>query len=131
MTSHERPTGKARTLLLVAGAIVLVEALVFAVLAVLEAVNLSSERIGFGIGVTVFFVAIAAGLAWAARRIAVGDLGVRSPIVFAQLISLGLAWNFRADSAALAAAVAAPAVIVLICLLSPPVTRALTGENPV
>lgn len=131
MTSHGRPSPAARKLLLLAAAIVLLEALTFAVLAVLEAAHLTSGRVGFGIGVTVFFIAIAAGLGWAARRVAQGDLGVRSPLVFAQLIALGLAWNFRADSTALAAAVAVPAVVTLACLLAPPVTRMLADDNPV
>lgn len=118
-------------LLVLAGFIVFAEALTFVVLAVLEAVNVTSGRVGFGIGVTLFFLAFAAGLGWAAWLIAHGDSRARSPLVFAQLIALGLAWNFRPDSMALAIAVAIPAAVALACLLAPPVTRALNSDDPV
>ncbi|MET0928838.1 MAG: hypothetical protein ABWX74_04940, partial [Aeromicrobium sp.] len=86
MTSPGRPSGTASTLLLAVTAIVSVEALIFAVLAVLELFNVSSERVGLGIGVTLFLVVIAAGLLFAAWRVAHGDAWARSPLVFAQLI---------------------------------------------
>ena len=50
--------------------------------------------------------------------------------MFAQLIQLGLAWNFRGDPAWLAPVIAAPAVVVLACLLAPPVNRALNEQRP-
>ena len=52
MTSDRRPSGTARTLLLTAAAIVLVEAAIFAVLAVLELADVSSGRVGLGVGAT-------------------------------------------------------------------------------
>ncbi len=131
MTSPGRPSGTARNLLLAAAAIVCTEALIFAVLAALELFSVSSERIGLGVSTTVFLVVIAAGLVWAASRIVRGDAWARSPLVFAQLIQLGLAWNFRGDPAWLAPAIALPAVAVLACLLAPPVTRALSDDRPV
>jgi hypothetical protein len=108
-----------------------VEALIFAVLAVLELLNVSSERVGLGVGVTLFLVVIAGGLLFAAWRIAHGDAWARSPLVFAQLLQLGLAWNFRGDASWVAPTIAVPAVVVLACLLAPPVTRHLTEERPV
>jgi hypothetical protein len=131
VTSPGRPSGTARKLLIAAAAIVSIEAVIFAVLAVLELVNVSSERVGLGVGVTLFLVVIAGGLLFAAWRIAHGDAWARSPLVFAQLLQLGLAWNFRGDPAWLAPAIAVPALVVLACLLSPPVTRALTDDHPV
>lgn len=131
MTSPGRPSGTARNLLLAAAAIVSTEALIFAVLAVLEVFSVSSERIGLGVSTTVFLLVIAAGLLWAASRIVQGEAWARSPLVFAQLIQLGLAWNFRGDPAWLAPAIAVPAVAVLACLLAPPVTRALSDDQPV
>ncbi len=130
VTSSESPSGTARKLLLTVAVIVSIEALVFAVLAVLELFNLSSDRVGMGLGVTLFLVVIATGLLWAAWRLNQAEAWARSPLVFAQLIQLGLAWNFRGDPAWLAPAIAAPAIIVLICLLVPPVTRALSDEDP-
>lgn len=111
--------------------IVSTEALIFAVLAILEIFSVSSERIGLGVSTTVFLVVIAAGLLWAASRVVQGDAWARSPLVFAQLIQLGLAWNFRGDPVWLAPAIALPAVVVLACLLAPPVTRALSDDHPV
>lgn len=131
VTSRGRPSGTAQKLLVLAAAIVSLEALTFVILAVLEAANITSGRIGFGIGVTLFFLVFAAGLFWAARLISQGDSRARSPLVFTQLIALGLAWNFRTDSVAIAAAVAVPAVVALACLLAPPVTRALSDDDPV
>lgn len=131
MTSRGRLSGTAKKLLALAAAIVSLEALTFVVLAVFELANLTSGRIGFGIGVTLFFVLFAVGLGWAALTIARGDSRARSPLVFAQLIALGLAWNFREDSVTIAAAVAVPAAVVLACLLAPPVTRALSDDEPV
>lgn len=129
--SSEQPSGTARKLLLAVAVIVSIEALVFGILAVLELFNVSSDRVGMGVGVTLFLVLIAAGLLWAAWRVAQGEAWARSPLVFAQLIQLGLAWNFRGDPAWLAPVIAAPAVIVLICLTVPPTNRLLSRENPV
>ena len=131
MTSPGRPAGAARTLLLTAAGIVLAEALTFLVLAALEAFDVSSERVGMGVGVTLFLLVIGAGLLWAAWRVTEGDAWARSPLVFAQLIQLGLAWNFRGDPPWLTPAIALPAVAVLAALLAPPVTRALSDDNAV
>jgi hypothetical protein len=131
VTSPGRPSGTARNLLLTAAVIVSLEGLVFAVLAVLELFSVSSERVGLGIGTTLFLLIIAAGLLWAAWRVVAGDAWARSPLVFAQLIQLGLAWNFRGDPAWLSVAIAVPALAVLGCLLAPPVTRAFRDDRPV
>jgi hypothetical protein len=131
VTSPGRPSGTAHHLLLAAAVIVCVEAAIFAVLAALELLNVSSDRVGLGVGVTLFLVVIAGGLAYAAWRVAHGESWARSPLVFAQLIQLGLAYNFRGDPAWLTPAIALPAVVVLICLLAPPVTRALNDDGAV
>jgi len=110
---------------------VTIEALTFGVLAVLELFSLSSDRVGLGVGATLFLVIVASGLLWAAWRVVAGDAWARSPLIFAQLIQLGLAWNFRGDPAWLTPAIALPAVVVLACLLAPPVTRALRDDQTV
>lgn len=130
MTSPGRPSGTAKTLLLAAAAIVSIEASTFATLAVLELFSVSSDRAGLGIGATVFLAVVAAGLLWAASRVVIGETWARSPLVFAQLIQLGLAYNFRGDPVWLAPAIALPAVAVLACLLAPPVNRALAESVP-
>lgn len=129
MTSPGRPSGTAKILLVTAAAVVSLEALTFGVLAVLELAAVSSDRVGLGVGATIFLLVVAAGLAWAASRVAVGESWARSPLVLAQLVQLGLAWNFRGDPAWLAPIIALPAVVVLVCLLAPPVTRALTDDR--
>jgi hypothetical protein len=131
VTSPGRPSGTAQNLLLAVAVIVSLEALIFAVLAVAELLNVSSERVGLGVGATLFLVVIAAGLLFAAWRLTRGEAWARSPLIFAQLIQCGLAWNFRGDPAWLTPAIAAPAIAVLACLLAPPVTRALSDQPPV
>lgn len=131
MTSSGRPSGTARTLLIAAAAIVALEALTFIVLAVAEAAHISGDRVGLGVGTTLFLAVIGAGLLWAAWRVTEGDAWARSPLVFSQLIILGLAYNLRGDPGWLAPAVAVPAVVALIALLSPPVTRALSRDSAV
>ncbi|MCW2830137.1 MAG: hypothetical protein JWP31_829 [Aeromicrobium sp.] len=114
-----------------AAGIAAIEALTFGVLAVLELLSISSERIGLGIGTTLFLLIIGAGLLWAGWRVTEGDAWARSPLVFAQIILLGIAWNFRGDPPWLSPALALPAIIALGCLLSPPVTRALSDDPAV
>lgn len=131
MTPTAKPSGTARRLLVAAAAIVLVEAAAFLVLAAAELLDLTSSRAGLGLGVALFLTVIGAGLLWAAWRVTEGDSWARSPLVFAQLVQLGLAWNFRGDPAWLTPAIAVPALVVLACLLAPPVTRALSDDSPV
>jgi hypothetical protein len=108
---------------------VLAEGLAFAVLAALEVLHVSSDRVGLGVGATIFLLVVAAGLGWAATRVVLGESWARSPLVLAQLVMLGLAYNFRGDPAWLTPAIAVPAVVVLVCLLAPPVTRALADDH--
>jgi hypothetical protein len=131
VTSPGRPSGTAKILLVSAAAVVCLEALTYGVLAVLELLAVSSDRVGLGVGTTIFLLVVAAGLAWAASRVALGEAWARSPLVLAQLVQLGLAWNFRGDPAWLAPVIALPAVVVLACLLAPPVTRALADDQAV
>ena len=74
VTSPGRPSGTASTLLIIVAVVVSVEALIFAALAVLELLNVSSDRVGLGVGVTLFLVVIAAGLWFASWRVAHGDV---------------------------------------------------------
>jgi hypothetical protein len=61
----------------VAASIVSLEALTFAVLAVLELLDVSSGRVGLGVGATAFLIVIAGGLAWAASRVVLGESWAR------------------------------------------------------
>jgi hypothetical protein len=119
-------------LVLTAAGVVWAESLVFAVLVVLDAADLSGNRVGFGVGAGLLLAVYGAGQAWAAWRVTRGDAWARSPVVVTQLIQLLLAWNLRtSDSKWVAALMAVTAVIALACLLAPPVTRALGRSNAV
>jgi hypothetical protein len=132
VTTPDRPDGVARQLLLIAACVVWAESLVFAVLVVLDAADLSGKRLGFGIGAGVLLAIYGAGQAWAAWRVTQGDGWARSPLIVTQLIQLLLAWNLRtSDSKWVAVLMAVAAVIALGCLLAPPVTRALGRSNAV
>jgi hypothetical protein len=122
----------ARMLLGIAGAIVAVEALAYIVLAVLDLAEVSSDRIGLGVGAGVLLAAYGAGQLFAAWRVTRGEGWARSPLIVTHVIQLLLAWNLRNGDTALPAIVMAGcAVVVLGCLLAPPVTRALGRDTPV
>jgi hypothetical protein len=116
--------------LVVAASLVALEGGFLLVYAVLELVNLSSERLAMGLTTTIFFVLYGAALvscAWAVTR---GHSWARSPMVLAQLIQLGLAWSFRGgDTTVVAIAIAVVAVVVLLGLLHPASIDAL-AEHP-
>jgi hypothetical protein len=132
VTTPQRPDGVARRLLLTAAAVVWAESIVFGVLVVLDVADLSGDRLGFGIGSGVLLTIYGAGQAWAVWRVTLGDAWARSPVVVTQLIQLLLAWNLRnSDSKWVGALMGVAAVIALVCLLAPPVTRALGRSNAV
>jgi hypothetical protein len=130
VTSPGRPAGTARTLLLLAAAIVFAETLAYLILAVLDLANLSGNRVGTGIGVGLVLVAYGLGQAWAAWRVTHGDSWARSPLVVTQIIQILIAWNIRGTSGWLAALLVVTATAALACLLAPPVTRALGADRP-
>lgn len=115
--------------LAVAAALTAVEALALVLLAVLELANLRSIRLTMGVTTTVFFLAAAAGLAWCAWALWQGQRWARGPVVMAQLIQLGLAWNFRdVWSPLLPLGLAVVALAVIVGLLHPATTRVLEDE---
>ncbi len=129
--SPDRPEKKARTLLAIAAAVVAVEALAYVILAALDLSNVTRERLGLGVGAGVLLALYGAGQLFAAWRVLRGEGWARSPLVVTHLIQLLLAWNLRSgDSAWLAAVMALLAIVVLGCLLSRPVTRALGRDLP-
>ena len=121
----------ARTLLGVAGTIVAIEALAYIVLAVLDLADVSTERLGLGIGAGVLLAIYGTGQLFAAWRVTQGESWARSPLIVTHLIQLLLAWNLRGgDTTRLAIVMAVSAVVVLGCLLAPPVNRALGRTDP-
>ncbi|WP_297625970.1 hypothetical protein, partial [Nocardioides sp.] len=81
-----------------AASLTAIEAFVLAALGLLELVNLSSMRLTMGLTTSVFFLAAATGLAWCAWSLSSVRRWARGPVVMAQLIQLGLAWNLWAGS---------------------------------
>lgn len=126
MTSPAR----APSVLRVAAALVALEGLALVVLAVLESVSISGDRLVMGISTTLFFLGYGAALlvgAWGLLR--PWDV-VRSPVVLAQLIQLGVAWSFRGgDTGPVAGVLAAIAVVVLVLVLLPVSTTYLVPED--
>jgi hypothetical protein len=115
--------------LAVAAALVAVEALLLLVLAVLELANLRSIRLTMGLTTTVFFLVAAAGLAWCAWSLWRGRRWARGPVVMAQLIQLGLAWNFRdAPTTLVAVGLAVAGLVVIAGLLHPATTQLLEDD---
>ncbi len=85
-----------------------------------QAVNIDSDRLVMGLTTGVFFLAYGAGLmvcAWGLNAVRPWS---RGPVLLAQLIWLGLAWNFRdGDTLVIAVVLLVAAVIVLAGLLHP------------
>ena len=115
--------------LAVAAALVAVEAFLLLVLAVLELASLRSIRLTMGLTTTTFFLVAAAGLAWCAWSLWRARRWARGPVVMAQLIQLGLAWNFRdAPTTLLAIGLAVTGLVVIAGLLHPATTRVLEED---
>lgn len=83
------------------------------------------ERLATALPTMGFFVIYGTALMWAAWRVRQGETWARSFLVFAQLIQLGLAWNFLAESIPVAAGIALVALIVLAGIFHPQSLRAL------
>ncbi|HEX6148641.1 hypothetical protein [Nocardioides sp.] len=96
---------------------------------VLEVANLSLGRVTMGVTTAVFFLAAGTGLGVCAFYVQRRSSWARSPIVLAQLIQLGLAWNFRsAPTTWLAVVLAVVALIVLVGIFHPASLNALEGS---
>jgi hypothetical protein len=116
----------------VAASLTGIEAFVLAALGVLELANLRSGRLTMGLTTSVFFLAAALGLAWCAWSLWRARRWARGPVVMAQLIQLGLAWNLWAGATKpLSAGLAVVALVVIVGLVHPSSTRVLEDEDAV
>jgi hypothetical protein len=106
--------------LVTAASLVLVEALLLLGLGTLELAALDQDRATMGLSTSVFFLGAGAGLAACAWALWRGRRWGRGPVLLAQLVALGLAWNFRAEPTTLVAVgLVALALVVIAGLLHP------------
>ncbi|CAM3846359.1 hypothetical protein [Nocardioides zeicaulis] len=131
MSENPAPATVVPPPLVVAASLALVEALVMAGLGLLELANLRSVRLTMGVTTTAFFLAAGAGLAWCAWSLWRLRRWARGPVVMAQLIVLGLAWNLWADGPRLLSALLAVVGLVTVAgLVHPASTRVLEVDDP-
>jgi len=112
--------------LVVAASLAAVEGLVIGVLGLVELVNLSSGRVTMGVTTAGFFASYGALLVFCGWQLTRGTAWARGPVLLAQLIQLGLAWNFReGETLPVAVVLAIAAAVVLAGLFHPASMRAL------
>ncbi len=115
--------------LLVAASLAAVEGALLLLYGVLELLAVTGGRVVMGLTTGVFFLLFGGGLllcAWALSRLQAWG---RGPVLFAQLVQLGLAWNLRGgDTVAIAVALAVSAGVVLAGLLHPGSVAALDHD---
>jgi peptidoglycan/LPS O-acetylase OafA/YrhL len=116
--------------LLLAAAVVGLEALALVGLAVLELTSLDSRRLALGVSTALFFLLLAAGLGLCARGLAVVSSWARGPVVAAQLIVLLLATSFwGGETTTVSLVLLAAAALGLVGVLHPASTRALAADD--
>jgi hypothetical protein len=110
----------------VAAGLTFVEGLLTVLFGVSEAVDLDSERLVMGLTTALFFLSYGAGLIVCAWGMNTLRPWARGPVLLAQLVWLGLAWNFRTGGTwPVAVVLAAVAALVLAGLLHPRSIEAL------
>ena len=112
-----------------AASLTAVEAFVLAALGVLELASLRSMRLTMGLTTSAFFLAAAAGLAWCSWSLWRARRWARGPVVMAQLIQLGLAWNLWGAIKPLSVGLAVVAVVVVAGLVHPASTAVLEEDS--
>jgi hypothetical protein len=116
--------------LVVAASLVAVEGILLLAYGVLEAANVHSDRVAMGVTTALFLGALGLLLVACAWLVVRGRAWARSPIVVAQVLFLGLAWNFLGGATTWVSVVLAlVAVIVLAGLLHPASVDALSEHG--
>jgi lysylphosphatidylglycerol synthetase-like protein (DUF2156 family) len=123
-------SGRVPAPLLVAAALVVLEAVLLVSYGVVLLSDIHSERLAMGATTSVFFVLYGVGLgacAWALRG---RRSWARAPVVLAQLIQLGVGWSLRGGSTTVAAVVLVVlAILVLAGIFHPASLRALGDDR--
>lgn len=113
-----------------AAVVVGLEAAAILALGIAELVRLDRDRLTVGLTTAAFFLLYAVGLAAAARAFARLRSWSRAPVVLAQFIQLGVAWNFYGGSTVwVTVLLAVTALAVLVVALAPATTDALYGKQ--
>ena len=114
--------------LVVAAALTSVEAVMLVGLGILELASLNSVRLTMGVTTASFFLGAGVALAWCAWSLWRTSRWARGPVVMAQLIVLGLAWNlWDGATKPLSAGLAVVALVVIAGLVHPASTEVLEG----
>ncbi len=117
--------------LVVAAVLAAVEGLVLVAYAVLEVAHLHADRAAMAVTTSLFFAILGGLLALCAWLVVHGRAWARSPLIVAQVIFLGLAYNFLGGSTTwVAVALGLVAAVVLVGLLHPASLEALAGDDP-
>ena len=91
-----------------------------------EAFHTTSARATMGVSTSLFFAVFGAALVLCAWGLSRSSAWARGPVLIAQLLALGLAWNFKdGDTWPASIALAVPAVAVLVSMLRPASLAAL------
>ena len=116
--------------LLVAAALVAVEATLLILLGLGEILAVSGARVVMGVTTAVFFLVYGAGLVLCAWSVSKLKSWARAPVVVAQLIQLLVAWSFRGGSTTpVAITVGAVALLVLVAIFHPASLAALDDDR--
>jgi hypothetical protein len=118
--------------LVTAASVTAVEGLVLLALAALEMASLTGGRVTMGLTTAVFFAAFGVLLMACGWLITRGHTWARGPILLAQLIGLGLAWNLRGgETTIVSVAIAVVALVVIAGMLHPASIAAINdaGES--
>ncbi len=113
-----------------AASLTALEAFVLGGLGVLELANLKTMRLTMGLTTSVFFLLAAVALAWCAWSLWSVRRWARGPVVMAQLIGLGLAWNlWGTGTKPLSVGLAVVALVVILGLVHPASTAVLEADS--
>lgn len=116
--------------LVTAASVTAVEGLVLVCLAVLEVASLTGGRLTMGLTTAVFFAAFGLLLLACGWLITRGHTWTRGPILLAQLIALGLAWNLRGgETTLISVAIGVVALIVIAGMLHPASIEAINDAD--
>ncbi|MGZ4453370.1 MAG: hypothetical protein ACXVWU_05315 [Nocardioides sp.] len=116
--------------LLVACALVGLEALALVAYGVVLIPAVNSQRLVMGVTTPLFFVLYGVGLALLAWQLWRLHSWARAPIVLAQLIQLGVAWSFRGGSSTFVAVVLAVLAFVTLAGIFHPASLTVLADEP-